>query len=776
MPDPRRAALALCFAFSLCSCTEDGVILAVDLRTDYVPGVEFVVAEARIEDGNGALVDSRMSGVLGDADALEGVRVADFLGASPGDRRVSVTLYGADGQVVGRNAVSISFTGNYGVTVLVTRACARVTCGDEESCVDGQCVDPRCSPETPERCGDAVCADATACDAPAASCAEARCVQGACFAAPVAGACGETQVCIPEGGCVERPTLPDASVPADGGVGTPPPFGPRPVRPIRGYDTGRVDAPDPGLPRPHATRPKFVWDSGADEATRFEIELSRDSDLDPVEVVVTQAATELFVITPPAQALSAGRWYWRIRACNDAGCSPPETSEILHFDVGVVPGDIDGDTLADAVVGAPGFNSGFGALHVYPGDAAAGLRFAAEDVRTNPGLVNGNLGRALAVGDLNGDGRAELIGGAPLQRHTGGDVHRGSVFVWTDDASPGISFLGAPDELRSGNPLDDAWFGEALAVPGDFDGDGFDDLVVGEPGVLPEEGTPAPREGRVWVYWGSATGVSSSDKAELVDPLGAAAVGQAFGAAIAGGDFNGDSYMDLAVGAYLAPGGGDGRGAVHVYFGGPDVHGGWDLATRPDLTLTPPGGMDQDKLGFALACVGDVNDDRYDDLVVGAIGRDGGVVDEGVAYLFFGRFDGLSTSDFMTLPTPAGAARFGSAIAPLRDVNGDGDEDFAIAGYASNGDEGGVWLFTAFDTAGVPLTPTAPPVVDGGDQLGRCVGGHDWDGDGLTDVVIGAPETPSGGAWFFTGVEESTPTERRGEETVLDSRYGFACH
>jgi hypothetical protein len=183
-------------------------------------------------------------------------------------------------------------------------------------------------------------------------------------------------------------------------------------------------------------------------------------------------------------------------------------------------------------------------------------------------------------------------------------------------------------------------------MSGDFDGNGYADLVLAAPGETIDGVGGA---GAVHVIYGAEAGLSPTNApgTELVTLAsfgGQAAAGDRFGAAVAAGDFDGDGYADLAVGA---PGRVSAQaadaGVVYVVHGGPD---GLDFTTVAAFSQTTPGIEDLaeegDRFGSALAA-GDFNDDWYCDLAVGVPFEDvGSIADAGGVNVIYGAEAGLS--------------------------------------------------------------------------------------------------------------------------------------
>jgi len=274
--------------------------------------------------------------------------------------------------------------------------------------------------------------------------------------------------------------------------------------------------------------------------------------------------------------------------------------------------------------------------------------------------------------------------------------------------------------------------GRSVAGAGDFNGDGYDDVVVG----APNNDLAGADAGAAYVVFG---GPGADDLPDLT-LLGAAA-GDYFGFSAAGaGDVNGDGYDDVIVGAYSNDAGGAAAGRAYVYFGGATPN------AVADLTMT--GAAASDYLGFAVAGAGDVNHDGYADVVGGAYGNDAGGAAAGRAYVYFGGASPNNVAD-LTLTGAAASDWFGYAVAGAGDVNGDPYDDVIVGAYYT--DAGGTHAGRAYVYyGGTSPDATADLTFTGaaaGDFFGRAVAGAgDVDGDGYGDVIVGAYLNDAGGA------------------------------
>lgn len=254
------------------------------------------------------------------------------------------------------------------------------------------------------------------------------------------------------------------------------------------------------------------------------------------------------------------------------------------------------------------------------------------------------------------------------------------------------------------------------------------------------------------------------------------------------GDFDGNGYNDVVVGASYNDGAGADSGRVYVMSGPIDASASLTVAAA---TLTgPTAGYGA---GNALG-VGDLNEDGYDDLVIGASKAKNGGTDSGAVYLVHGPLAGaydLSLADLILVGDIANDVA-GSAVTALGDVTGDGAPDLALGatgqGESSYQNQGAVYIISGALTGTVDLsTPTAKITgEDRYDRLGSAVvNAGDTDGDGVDEVALSAYTWPNnhsqGAVYLFEGplagvVDVLTYTARlEGEEDNDQAGYGLAA-
>ncbi len=373
------------------------------------------------------------------------------------------------------------------------------------------------------------------------------------------------------------------------------------------------------------------------------------------------------------------------------------------FGISVAVGDFNGDGADDLATGAP-FDNGIpgrdvkdsGSVFVRYGKAVDGLatNLAGTVLRQtpahDPAEVDDHFGFSLAACDFNGDGSDDLAVGLPdedyLGHHDAGavEIHYGSPAGIHTSAD---SFYAQSTPGITGDVEDNDRFGHSLAC-GDFNHDGFADLVIG----VPEENQGSIGvdfdEGMIEIIPGSASGLVPTSSTHLDQGVagmaGSPETGDQFGWALAAGDFNGDLFDDLAIGV---PGENDQQGYVQVVFGGPS---GLTPAGNLLFNESALGGTShsEDRFGSVLAA-GDFDGDGHDDLAIGIplkdVGptpiQDAGMVD--VAFGAAGGFDHLRVASFTedVIYGSSGNSEVGDELGvslAVGDFDHDGRADLAI--------------------------------------------------------------------------------------------------
>lgn len=460
---------------------------------------------------------------------------------------------------------------------------------------------------------------------------------------------------------------------------------------------------EPRAPRPIAPlststatsrRPTFRWDLGPhNEGAHIEICADRAC-TSVVETVVASGSSG-----QPSADLPSGVVYWRLygRMGGETGTEPSVTWQ-LHIRARSAPIDtswgttldVNADGAADVAVGAHRADSSRGRVHVYLG---SNLGLSTEPVTLVGPVANQHFGWSLdSVGDVNGDGYGDLIVGA-----------NGRAYLYFGGAAGLSSDPMVLEPIESGLS-----FGDSVAGAGDINGDGYGDIIVG--GDAPH------------VFFGGELGLSPES-----DPVVSPAGTVSFGVPTAGaGDLNGDGYGDGLIGAW-----GDDSlaGKAYVYLGGDD-----GLSSDPIILVGPdgPDGL----FGSSLASA-DANGDGYADVVIGAPGADSQV---GRVYVYFGATTGLSGAPPLVLDSSVGpAGGFGSSIGS--GMNDNGYDDLIIG--APGAMMGGAVTLYAGETTGLREMFSYPfPDADGLCGV-SVAGAGDVNGDGLLDFLVGCPGSDS---------------------------------
>jgi len=426
---------------------------------------------------------------------------------------------------------------------------------------------------------------------------------------------------------------------------------------------------------------------------------------------------------------------WQLFSQNSAAGATAERND--HFGAALAQADFNNDGFTDLAISAPGEDVGAvvdaGAVNVLYGSANGVTGSGSQTFTQNsPGVASsaerGDLfGYALAAADFDNDGYADLAIG--VRRESGSRVESGAVNVLHGSAA-GLTGSGSQlftqNNIGTGNRAQPAeLFGSALAA-GDFDTDGFADLAVGVPH---HDDFGVSNAGAVYVIRGSASGLTGIGGQLFTEDSpgvpGTTEVGDAFGSALATGDFGNDGFADLAVGVpaedVMAA---RNAGAAYV------LHG-----SAAGLTGTGSRGYTQnstnwgdkaergDLFGFSVAAVNMF--DVGDELVVGSPGEDvGSAENAGMVHLGGWAID-ENTQDMDG--TSESGDHFGASVAELPShpayliigIPGEDHEAGAVMyinGSLDDGDqlppEGHLWS---------QKTPNMPDAAEPGDFFGSTL-------------------------------------------------------
>ncbi|HMN25954.1 MAG TPA: T9SS type A sorting domain-containing protein [Ignavibacteriaceae bacterium] len=268
------------------------------------------------------------------------------------------------------------------------------------------------------------------------------------------------------------------------------------------------------------------------------------------------------------------------------------------------------------------------------------------------------------IGDINADGFDDVIVGAP-----GGDYAKlffgGAVF----DTIPDLIFK----DYKQLN----CYFGCAITGDGDINGDGYPDIIIGasDTWIGPSFPFEIMTTGAAYVYFGGPMIDTTADLTLIVgDWLTQTGWYYEFGSSVAiPGDLNGDGYDDFVIGA--ANDDYDAHGRVYIYYGGPNVDDQYDVLLEGEDVF--------DNFGFSLSAVGDMKNDGFDDVLIGAPMFHNNIPNKiyqgGKAYLVYGGNE-INLTNSIEFTGDTSSYQYGRFISGLGDVNGDSINDLGIMG------------------------------------------------------------------------------------------------
>ena len=451
--------------------------------------------------------------------------------------------------------------------------------------------------------------------------------------------------------------------------------------------------------------------------------------------------------------------------------------------------DLNGDgndeiLLADPLSSA-GANEGGVAVMLFGTALGGDFTFTLDGSQTGDVAFVGTrttarLGSSATVGDFNGDGFPDVALGAPGARVP--SIEQGSVYLFFGPFTQGALHLQDPADVVLRGEAGGNYAGAAIDAD-DIDGDGYSDLIIG---ARRNKTGGLNRQGKAYLVYGGPALTGTIDLATAASLSGSAANHELGTSVAMPGDLDGDGFGDILVGA---PNGGNTyHGEVHVIYG---------AGTQFTGTLTPTaslsGSASYEYDGIAVNAAGDINGDGLADFAIGT--------KKNSSWAVLGSATRLSTGSV----APVSAARFvgpfgaqtGFNLLGAGDVNGDGLSDMLIA--AADDDEaatdaGAAFLLygsTRYSAPGGLGTVALDDLesfgrLDGGtfptfsasnygtlegakllgstasEDFGSQIGAGDINGDGLADILVGAPRfdhdggTNNGLVAYFPGAPYGT--------------------
>lgn len=479
----------------------------------------------------------------------------------------------------------------------------------------------------------------------------------------------------------------------------------------------------------------------------------------------TNNGTFLLTFPTPSAATSTGSSYARFRLSSDAAAAnstgPANGGEVEDYSASIVKrttGTIDSSKTKKI---ASGINGG----PVLTDRAAFGSSLA-------------------AVGDLNGDGTADLIVGT-----AGEDSGRGAVRVLMMNANGTVKSSGKISHQLNGGPslASEDVFGVSVTSVGDLNGDGIADIVVGA--MLDDTGRTDA--GAVYVQFLNANGTVKGNVKIASGINGGPALAEAayFGVSVTAlGDLDGDGINDVAVGSEQNDTGGTDRGAVHVLL----LNSNGTVKNSKVIASGTNGGpalANNDHFGVSVTSLDDLNGDGVTDLAVGTYKDDTGGINRGAVHILLLNSNGTVKSSAKVAsganggPALPNSAYFGGTVASLGDLDGDGLTDLGVWSDDARGVLHVLQLNsngTVKNALGLSSGVNGAPVLANDDYFATAIAPlGDLDGDGVADLAIGAFGDDAGGpdrgavyVTFLKALPDSLNINVSGGESIRAVRTG----
>lgn len=442
--------------------------------------------------------------------------------------------------------------------------------------------------------------------------------------------------------------------------------------------------------------------------------------------------------------------------------------------------DVNGDGYIDMAVS--GSSGGLGLVYIFHSSGTAGITTTLVSSASRyiaGGITSENFGKSISLGDINGDGYADLVVGAP--NYSGAGANRGAVYVFhSSGTAAGIttSVSGFASTMIIGAANGDL-LGSSIST-GDINGDGYADLIAGAPMATPNA-TPLSK-GRVYIFHSTGdNGVTAVDTTTASSNLLGATFGNNLGNALAAGNINGDNYDDVVISAY---GYNSGRGQVLIY------HGSSTGVAGISSTISNNTGAANHWFGFAVA-TGDVNGDGYMDVIVSGIFMAASFGQVSVHTSSATSTGIANTTDIsgaaLIIQGPSSTNPLGMSVI-AKDLDTDGRADIIVS--SANFGNGQAHIFmtpTSGAIGGFINTGSATKTLTGITNFGICganainatssISAGDVNGDGYIDLFItgNADGGTAPGAYIFhssnTGISAANPASA---STIINhSGVGF---
>ncbi len=364
-------------------------------------------------------------------------------------------------------------------------------------------------------------------------------------------------------------------------------------------------------------------------------------------------------------------------------------------------GDVNNDDFDDVIVGAYKYNRSQGRAYIYFGgtnmDNIADVTISGENIGDSFGKTVSN------AGDVNNDGYDDVIISSPDF-----NSQKGKTYIYYGNNN----MDNTPDVVMTGDSIGYN-FGISASCAGDVNNDGFDDVIVGTQNS----------NRKVYIFYGNT---NMDNIADVI--LTGENNGGDFGISVSDlGDVNNDGFDDVIVGAASFN---SAQGKVYIYYGGKSMDNIADVTITGETTFI--------YFGNSVSGAGDVNNDGYDDIIVGAYNYTYNYnPKQGRAYIYYGGSNMDNKVD-VTFTGEGTNNYFGSSVSDLGDVNNDGFDDVIVGAYGFNSQQGRAYVFL-----GDSKMDNSADVIFTGETVENAFGisvsgAGDINQDGYKDIIIGA--------------------------------------